>query len=122
MREMPYNIARQIALTNLPYGARMAIMDAAAATLMQDVMRPEAHAFVMRPWLAAMAAHAVPTFHSRPAGDFHDWDETRPPFALPAQMRFLAGARRIQDEWRSRIFCLAQDQPRVIRNCCTRYF
>jgi hypothetical protein len=93
-REPAYNIARRIAPQNLPQGARQALMDTAAATLLRDVMDAKAYDWVMRPWQTAVESGEGQALDPRPAGDFPDWEMIRPALPLEALLEILERASR----------------------------
>lgn len=76
IREPAYSIARRIAPLMLPQAARLAIMDAAAATVLRDAMEPDAYRWATFPWRDAVESGAGQARDPRPAGDFTDWEET----------------------------------------------
>ena len=117
-REAAYTIARRVPPRNLPQGARSALMDAAAATLLRDLMNPSTYAWAIRPWEIALAEGE--SQDARPAGDFPNWHLTPPTSPVEAE---LGPDERAQQEFERGIeflrFLYAVDQGRHPTHPCS---
>jgi len=107
-----YHIARRVAPLNLPQSARLAIMNAASATVIKDLLAPREYRYLMSPWWKAITLG--PTEDARPAGDFPDWYATRPPISLDELLALLEEARIARDAVHERRKMAPELRPRYL--------